>query len=88
MAGPDVDTSRARGGVGEAVPHDSAELHVSGEAVYTDDILEPRGLLYLAVAVSVLANLEGIAMIALLPEWRPDVRGLVWLLRERRRSRG
>lgn len=45
-------------------------------------------LLYLAVAVSVLANLEGIAMIALLPEWRPDVRGLVWLLRERRRSRG
>ena len=56
MAGPDVDASRGRGGVGEAVPHDSAELHVSGEAVYTDDIIEPRGLLHLAVGLSSCAH--------------------------------
>ncbi len=34
------------GGVGEAIPHDSAELHVSGEATYTDDVLEPAGCLH------------------------------------------
>jgi cardiolipin synthase len=41
-------------------------------------------LLYLAVGVSVLANVEGIVLLALLPEWRPDVRGLARVLRERR----
>lgn len=41
-------------------------------------------LLYLAVGASVLANLEGVALIVLLPQWRPDVRGLKWLLDERR----
>jgi len=41
-------------------------------------------LLYLAVAVSVLGNLEELVLLALLPSWRPNVRGLWWLLRERR----
>ena len=41
-------------------------------------------LLYLAVGVSVAGNLEELALLALLPEWRPDVRGLWWVLRERR----
>jgi cardiolipin synthase len=41
-------------------------------------------LLYLAVAISVLGNLEELALLALLPTWRPNVRGLWWLLRERR----
>jgi len=41
-------------------------------------------LLYLAVAVSVLGNLEELVLLALLPEWRADVRGLPWVLRERR----
>ena len=40
-------------------------------------------LLYLAVTVSVLGNLEEMALLALLPEWRADVRGLWWVLRER-----
>jgi xanthine dehydrogenase large subunit len=31
---------------GEALPHDSAVLHVSGTATYTDDVLEPAGCLY------------------------------------------
>ena len=56
MAGPDMDASRGRGGVGEAVPHDSAELHVSGEALYIDDIIEPRGLLHIAVGLSSCAH--------------------------------
>jgi xanthine dehydrogenase large subunit len=44
------------GAVGEAIPHDSAELHVSGEALYTDDIREPKGLLHLAVGMSTKAH--------------------------------
>jgi phosphatidylglycerophosphate synthase len=41
-------------------------------------------LLYLAVGVSVLGNLEEMLLLALLPEWRSDVRGLAWVLHERR----
>ena len=40
------------GTVGSPIPHDSAHLHVSGEALYTDDIAEPRGILHLAVGMS------------------------------------
>ncbi len=44
------DAARIDGGVGQSPKHDSAEKHVSGEAVYVDDILEPTGLLKLAEA--------------------------------------
>jgi xanthine dehydrogenase large subunit len=44
------------GAVGSAIPHDSAELHVSGEAIYTDDVPEPRDLLHLAVGMSSKAH--------------------------------
>ena len=42
--------------VGKALPHDSAHLHVSGRAAYTDDIPEPRDLLHLAVGMSRVAH--------------------------------
>jgi phosphatidylglycerophosphate synthase len=41
-------------------------------------------LMYLAVAVSVLGNLEELALIALLPQWRENVGGLWRVLRQRR----
>jgi len=41
-----------RGAPGSDIPHDSAHLHVSGRATFTDDIPEPRGLLHLAVGMS------------------------------------
>jgi xanthine dehydrogenase large subunit len=41
-----------QGGVGQALPHDSGHLHVSGGALYTDDIPEPRGLLHIAIGTS------------------------------------
>lgn len=44
----------------------------------------PRLLLYTTVTVSVCANIEELALICLLPTWRADVRGLYWVLRERR----
>src|SRR5262245_22153341 len=44
------------GGVGEGIPHESAHLHVSGEALYTDDIPLPEGALHAAIGVSERAH--------------------------------
>jgi len=44
------------GAVGASIPHDSSELHVSGEALYTDDIPQPKNLLHLAVGMSAKAH--------------------------------
>ncbi len=41
-----------RGGVGVAEPHESAHLHVTGEALYTDDIPLPEGTLHAAIGIS------------------------------------
>ncbi len=38
--------------VGASVPHESAALHVTGAAQYTDDLPEPRGMLHVALGVS------------------------------------
>jgi xanthine dehydrogenase large subunit len=46
----------AHGAVGEPVRHDSAHLHVAGEAAYTDDILEARGTLHAAFGLSERAH--------------------------------
>ncbi len=40
------------GGVGSHQPHDSAHLHVSGEACYIDDIREPQGTFHVALGLS------------------------------------
>ena len=48
--------SAVRGTVGEAVRHDSAPLHVAGEATYTDDIREARGTLHAALGLSARAH--------------------------------
>ncbi|GAB5390284.1 MAG: xanthine dehydrogenase molybdopterin binding subunit [Alphaproteobacteria bacterium] len=38
-------TARLKGAMGETHAHDSAALHVSGEAIYADDIALPKGAL-------------------------------------------
>jgi xanthine dehydrogenase large subunit len=43
---------------GQGVVHESAHLHVTGEAVYTDDIPELRGTLYAALILSPVAHGE------------------------------
>ena len=50
------ERSETRGGVGSAERHESAHLHVSGEALYTDDIAVPQGTLYAAVGTSAKAH--------------------------------
>ena len=42
--------------VGAPLPHDSAHLHVTGRASYTDDLPEPRDLLHVAVGMSTVAH--------------------------------
>ncbi len=50
-------TSRPiKGAVRTAQPHDSAHLHVSGEALYVDDIVPPRGVLHAALGLSERAH--------------------------------
>ena len=41
-------------------------------------------MLYLAAGTSIVASLEELALLRVLPEWRADVRGLWWVLREGR----
>ena len=38
--------------VGASIPHDSASKHVNGEALYIDDLPEPRDLLHAYIALS------------------------------------
>jgi len=49
---PVSERAALRGGVAIPVAHDSAAKHVSGRAVYIDDIPEPQGLLHLHIAQS------------------------------------
>jgi CDP-diacylglycerol--glycerol-3-phosphate 3-phosphatidyltransferase len=43
-------------------------------------------LLYLAAGLSIVASLEELTLLWLLPQWRADVRGVLWVLREERRK--
>jgi xanthine dehydrogenase large subunit len=45
-------TGPLSGGIREALPHDSAPLHVAGEARYVDDLPEPPGTLFGAIGIS------------------------------------
>src|SRR6185369_10077076 len=47
---------RATGAVHEALPHDSAHKHVTGEALYVDDLPEPAGLLHAWILTSPRAH--------------------------------
>ena len=44
------------GGVHQALAHDSARKHVTGEAIYTDDIPPIAGLLHLAAGGAQMAH--------------------------------
>jgi xanthine dehydrogenase large subunit len=51
-----LDIETAAGPVGAARMHDSAARHVSGEAVYIDDIAAPAGLLHAYLGLSRIAH--------------------------------
>ncbi|RAU18866.1 xanthine dehydrogenase molybdopterin binding subunit [Nitrincola tibetensis] len=52
----DTATASIPSGIGQKIPHESAERHVAGSALYVDDIREPQGLMYAAVIRSAIAK--------------------------------
>ena len=52
----DSELSTIRGGVKQAIEHESAAKHVSGRAVYVDDIPEPWNLLHVQLGLSTRAH--------------------------------
>jgi xanthine dehydrogenase large subunit len=53
---PRPATPRRKGAVHAPLPHDSAEQHVRGAALYVDDLPEPRDLLHASVRLSERAH--------------------------------
>jgi xanthine dehydrogenase/oxidase len=53
---PDGDENTRRAPVGEPIQHKSANLQVTGEAQYTDDIPAPMGTLHAALVTSTKAH--------------------------------
>ncbi len=60
-AGP-VAVSEIKGAVHKELKHDSAHKHVSGEAVYIDDMPEPKDMLHIYAAMSEHAHARILAM--------------------------
>ena len=60
LSDPVIDPIRSdlksAGGVGKALPHESARKHVTGTALYIDDLPEPARLLHAAVGYSPVAR--------------------------------
>ncbi|WP_024588583.1 xanthine dehydrogenase molybdopterin binding subunit [Aliihoeflea sp. 2WW] len=55
-AQPDLSAAAIKGGVATDQRHDSAAKHVSGTAVYIDDIAEPAGTLHGCLGLSTIAH--------------------------------
>lgn len=55
-AAPDLKASKISGGVATDQRHDSAHKHVSGQALYIDDMPEPAGTLHGCLGLSTVAH--------------------------------
>ena len=55
-AAPDLKASKISGGVATDQRHDSAHKHVSGQAIYIDDMPEPAGTLHGCLGLSTVAH--------------------------------
>ena len=55
-AGPDLKATTIKGGVATDQRHDSAHKHVTGQAVYIDDMPEPAGTLHGCLGLSTVAH--------------------------------
>lgn len=53
---PNLKAAKITGGVATDQRHDSAHKHVSGTAIYIDDMPEPAGTLHLGVGLSTVAH--------------------------------
>jgi len=55
-AGPDLKATTIKGGVATDQRHDSAHKHVTGQAVYIDDMPEPAGTLHGCLGLSTVTH--------------------------------
>ncbi|HWK64738.1 MAG TPA: xanthine dehydrogenase molybdopterin binding subunit [Rhizobiaceae bacterium] len=55
-ASADLKAGKIRGGVATDQRHDSAHKHVTGEAIYIDDMPEPAGTLHACLGLSTVAH--------------------------------
>ncbi len=55
-ATPNLKAAKIAGGVATDQRHDSAHKHVSGAAVYIDDMPEPAGTLHIGLGLSKVAH--------------------------------
>lgn len=55
-AAPVNEATPLRGGAGQNIVHESASKHVSGEAIYIDDMMAPSGTLHAYVGLSTIAH--------------------------------
>ena len=62
---------------GKPLPHDSAELHVTGRARYIDDLPEPQGCLHAAVGQSARAHARIVRLDLAKVEAAPGVRAVL-----------
>ena len=53
---PNLKAAKIVGGVHSSNTHDSAHKHVSGTAVYIDDITEPAGTLHAGLGLAAVAH--------------------------------
>ncbi|MDY0871072.1 xanthine dehydrogenase molybdopterin binding subunit [Dongia rigui] len=58
----DIGTARIHGSVGDALAHDSARKHVTGEALYIDDLPEPARCLHLVAGGAARAHARVVEM--------------------------
>jgi xanthine dehydrogenase large subunit len=71
------DRGPLKGGVGQAVPHDSAAKHVAGAAVYIDDIPELPGTLHVAPHLSIHAHARIVSIDVSAALAAPGVRAVI-----------
>ena len=59
---PDLNAETVQGGAHVARPHDSAIKHVTGQAIYIDDMAEPAGTLHAYLGLSERAHAKVVSM--------------------------
>ena len=70
-------TAKIRGGVAEAMAHDSARLHVTGAARYCDDIQAPAGLAHACLGLAEVAHGRIVSLDLAAVEAAPGVLGML-----------
>ena len=59
----DLNISKKSAKAGESIPHESAHLHVTGQATYIDDLPELENTMHLAVDFQIVPKAKSVSLI-------------------------